>query len=640
MKIDSVNIPSDKKYKRLYLYYSLYKGGLLFFTIAVVSYIITVVFAAHLGHWKSLFTLSFQTNILCTAFIYIVTVSILALVRYTQSTLWSPKYPSSGTEIINVITNIDSFVITIFYAIAGFVIVRSYFSILHNESYTTNWYIYPPGHRGHSKELNEENLFISWYGIVIGTWFSINRILEDKNVLEISSIKQPIISSIKVCMPTLIHRSRLRAFRVWKYSYFTFIFFNSILYYFVAQFFALWTTKLLATPVIGFKWYDIYLFLRVWLSGIYATLGFELCDRLFEICFGVVPDISTRVEETLQFDCLLDGLLQQQKGNEEHENGYIRSLAFTELAYLSRKQPSRRIQLFNHTNQDFSQSAWKSLSTECINTLNQLRKRLSDEYPKPSNSTGQQKKQEPYIKYSYSSSTSTSSIIEHDAFINRVKLINQNVLRDEYDTENEDMRYYLRNGLDDRTTGLFISYSTPNENNPVDIYNQNSNNNNDYDNKTSAQKTTYNIIQKVLNLKTKFKKWKYVKQFFIITREQQIRTLFYDLPDIINAVQVLGSLTASSFNEDPYGYVHRDLDIVLNSLLGTLTDVNQFIREPPLYYQSLPSIVHNEGAILDETEAITKALQDSIYTITLTFKDHLHQIKVDKKYEPFLKQLS
>ncbi|CAO3627386.1 unnamed protein product [Cunninghamella echinulata] len=429
----------------------------------------------------------------------------------------------------------------------------------------------------------------------------------------------------------MIHRSSRRAFRTGAFCYITFIFFNGILYYLVARFFDLWASNLLATPVIGFRWYDIYLLLRVWLSGIYVTLGFEMMDRVFDICYGIIPHFSIK-EDAKPFDCLLDGL--------KEDNGLVRSLAYTELAYLSRKQPHRRIQLFNDTNHDFSKSAWKNLTHECMTTLNDLRKRLVHEYPTTTTNNQQQQQQryQHQIKFSYQ----PSSFTERDAFINRIKLIDQNVFKEECNTEDEDHRYYLRNGLDDRTTGLFVSYSTPNETYQSDSLWTNKNiniNNNNNNNKTSAQKTTYQLLQSLFNLKYKFKQWKWAKKFFIITREQKMRTLFYDTPDVIHAIQVLGSLTSSSFNEDPYGYVHRDLDIVLNTLIGTLSDVNQFIRSPPSTYQNLPSIIHNEGALLDETEAITKALQDSIYTIALTFKDHLHEIKVDKKYQHFLKHL-
>ncbi|KAI9304927.1 nucleoporin protein Ndc1-Nup [Cunninghamella echinulata] len=508
---------------------------------------------------------------------------LLCIYIYIYIIVWKPKYSSIGAGIINAFSNKDNIIITVFYAISGFVLVQSYFTLLHNEAYTSKWYNYPPGHRGYSRELNEENLFISWFGLVLGAWFSINRILDDKNILEISPFQQPIISAIKVSMPTMIHRSSRRAFRTGAFCYITFIFFNGILYYLVARFFDLWASNLLATPVIGFRWYDVYLLLRVWLSGIYVTLGFEMMDRVFDIYYGIIPHFSIK-EDTRPFDCLLNGL--------KEDNGLIRSLAYAELAHLSRKQPHRRIQLFNDTNHDFSKSSWKNLTNECMTTLNDLRKRLVHEYPTTStNNHQQQQKYQHQIRFSYQS----SSFTERDA-----------------------------NGLDDRTTGLFVSYSTPNETYQSDSLWMNKNISNN--NKTSAQKTTYQIIQSLFNLKYKFKQWKWAKKFFIITREQKMRTLFYDTPDVIHAIQVLGSLTSSSFNEDPYGYVHRDLDIVLNTLMGTLSDVNQFIRSPP-------------SALLDETEAITKALQDSIYTIALTFKDHLHEIKVDKKYQHFLKHL-
>lgn len=61
------------------------------------------------------------------------------------------------------------------------------------------------------------------------------------------------------------------------------------------------------------------------------------------------------------------------------------------------------------------------------------------------------------------------------------------------------------------------------------------------------------------------------------------------------SIVALGGLTASSLNEDPYGYVQHDIAKVLDALVGTLVDVEHFIQSPPQSYHSLPRLLDDSG---------------------------------------------
>ncbi len=84
------------------------------------------------------------------------------------------------------------------------------------------------------------------------------------------------------------------------------------------------------------------------------------------------------------------------------------------------------------------------------------------------------------------------------------------------------------------------------------------------------------------------------------TLTRRVQTVFNKYQLLIWAVQSLGSLTANSLKEDPFGYVQNDIHAVLNTLLGCLTDVEKYIQSPPVQYKSLL----DENQICGEPEAV------------------------------------
>lgn len=84
-----------------------------------------------------------------------------------------------------------------------------------------------------------------------------------------------------------------------------------------------------------------------------------------------------------------------------------------------------------------------------------------------------------------------------------------------------------------------------------------------------------------------------------VTRHIQIVFNKYQL--IVWAVQSLGTLTAASLKEDPYGYVQNDLTKVMNQLLGCLVDVEKYLQAPPAQYNSW---LKDENVVIEESEAV------------------------------------
>ncbi|CAO3591294.1 unnamed protein product [Absidia cylindrospora] len=515
---------------------------------------------------------------------------------------------SAGAELLAAFRNQDYYIMTACYALSGVAMIRIYFSTLMEELYTSQWFTYPPGHRAYAKELNMENLFILFYGLVLGAGYSAKHIIEEKDILRIPPVQQPKAAAIKASMSTMIHSSRKYAGKAFLVSYVVFMTSKNIVYYMVVPFVGFFWSGLLASPVMGFRWYDLYLITRMLMAGTFVVLGWEMADRVFDVFYAVTPSVSLLSSQPN--NCLLDGL-RIQDGN----NVLVRSMAYAELARLATQEPERRVKLFLDTNHDFTTSAWKSFSEECIHTLDTLRTHLRNEY------ITTKKPHDPYLDQLWKKTTPTKP---PSTIIRRVSLKEDDIIS-RHDEYNADGRR-----LDDRTLGLFVS-----ENSIMDQVTETS---------WAAAETTSRLVHLdddkwamlprllVKDGLERISQFGWIKNMSVVTIDQKTRTLFSNSPDLINAIQALGGLMTSSFKEDTYGYVQHDIAKVLDALVGTLLDVEHFISSPPESYRSLPYL-YNGQCIWTEPEAVIRALNDSIYEIAMTFGDYMDQvkIKVDKK---------
>lgn len=59
--------------------------------------------------------------------------------------MWRPKYLSAGTELLAAFRNPDYYITTVAYGLVGVVMIDIYFTTLLKETYTSTWFIYPPG---------------------------------------------------------------------------------------------------------------------------------------------------------------------------------------------------------------------------------------------------------------------------------------------------------------------------------------------------------------------------------------------------------------------------------------------------------------------------------------------------------------
>ncbi|KAI8331917.1 nucleoporin protein Ndc1-Nup [Chlamydoabsidia padenii] len=606
-------IPLERKYRDVYFDHLKKQALKAALSMGLISYILTVLIQLRITSIKGFLWGFFQQSVVKVAVIFSGILIILGFIRATQTSVWRPKYLCAGTELMAAFRNPDYYFTTLCYGLAGVVMIELYFSTLLEESYTSTWFIYPPGHRAYAKELNMERLFITFYGLVLGIGYSLKGIFEERYILRIPPVQEPKLWAIKVTMSTLIHWSWKYAGMVFLGSYLVFITTNSIVYYMVAPFVGIFWSGLLASPVMGFRWYDLYLIIRMVMAGSFITCQWLVADRVFDVFFAITLDISRSSPQPNQ--CLLDGLQNKQ------ERTVIRSMAYQELVKVATKEPARRRALFLDTNHSFTASAWKSITDECILLLDDLRLRLANEY-----TTTDKKPFDPFDNYQSSSEKKRQIQQQQSTTIRRVQLVENGDILARLDDTNGSR-------LDDRTPGLFLSDPS--------LLDQTSYTSS-WDTSSCPQDDDKWAMLPRLLVKdgwNRIGQFRWIKNMSIITIDQKTRVLFSNSPDLTCAIQALGGLTASSLNEDPYGYVQYDIPKILDALVGTLVDVEHFINSPPESYHSLPRLLQDPG-VWTEPNSVIRALNDSIYEIVLTFREYMDEVKfkVEKKYQARLRE--
>ncbi|KAG0187032.1 Nucleoporin NDC1 [Apophysomyces sp. BC1034] len=435
---------------------------------------------------------------------------------------------------------------------------------------------------------------------MLGAGFAVKRIIERRTVVQLPAVKQPIHTELKTNVATLTYSALKWTLFVFKYIYIAFIFFHGTLYYGIANVLGSYT-KILISPVIGFRWVDLYLFVRLIMAGWLATFCWEIMDRVFDVFFSMSYPAAD--PNTNYYDHLITGL-------QSNTNAMVQASAYCELAQLACKTSETRASLYTQTNKDLANSAWSRISNECLQVINGLRSVIEKEY----NNT--QKAQKALLSILAAAPVVAPKPTAAPA-VNRIELVDMDV----FATPKPAVTY-----LDDRTGSLFTNVSTLAEASnmstpPISIVTEN----------VTKKLSSPRITAFLKRVEVKAQKWHWVKEFYAETRVRKVRQVFNNLPILLWAIQALGSLTAASLKEDPYGYVQRDIGRVLDTFLGCLIEVQTYIKSPPEQYKKLVPGFHGK-AVLNEPEAVVMALREAVYQIRVTFKDHLDGIAVQKKY--------
>ncbi|KAI9482957.1 MAG: nucleoporin protein Ndc1-Nup [Benjaminiella poitrasii] len=504
--------------------------------------------------------------------------------------VFEPIHSSYLAESIAMWTSFDNWILFSIHAFLSLVVIRSYFYWIFNENYTSSFLIQPPGHYFGARQLSQENIFITLYCIMLAFNYTYHYLVEKAYIAKINNVQQPFQYEFKSNVVSIICNSMKRAVYSFRNTYVLFIFCNGSIYYHAARFFGFYN-KVLDSPVVGFRWIDLHLFFRLIMAGTVTMCTYNTANRLYDAVYAITFPVTDSYSN--QFDCLVNGL-SESKPNAQ-------AAAFSELAVLACKYPEKRVELFRSNGKDLKDNAWYKIMTECVKVINELRDKIDVEYngvkpvtpPTPVDTPVQQ--QQSYNRLEYS---------EGSIFATQKKNLSR---------------------LEDRTNTIFSNVAEQVE----DMSASTAPNVQTFAQKKWNELGQSHIIKMVKEIEVQVGYVGLLRSIYGETVTRRVQSVFNKYQLVIWAVQALGSLTAASLKEDPYGYVQNDLSHVLNALLGCLVDVERYIKSPPVKYNELVK----EDTIVDEANAVLRALREAIYQIKLAFNDYLEEFQIDKRYK-------
>lgn len=554
----------------------------------VVSIAFAVLFQMRFG-FPSAFIDLVSWRTLLFSFVLFFTGAVISLIRNMTYTVFEPTYPSVLTEIIINWTSLDNILLFAIHSALNIFVVRYYFSWVMGEKYTHDLLLQPPGHYSGARQLNQENIFITVYCIILAFGYTAQYVAKRSNVVKINNAQQPLFEEVKASFATVLCTSAMTAINYLAVACITYCIFKGSIYYFLARVFGIYH-RVLDTPIAGYSWFSLHLFLRLIVAGTATMCTFNIANRIYDAAYSSTLPVSDQCVN--QFDGLVDGL------SESKINAKV--AAFSELALLTAKSPERRGELFRAVGKELKDNAWYKIMDQCFKVINELRTAIDVEY----NGVKPVKAPAPVNKPA-----------EPQQVRNRLEISNANI----FASTAKQMEL-----LDDRTSTIFTDLAEHVETIPPSVNTVSA-----YTSNIWLKVKKSQIIEMLQRLELQVGRAGYLSALYTDSVARRIQTVFNRYQLVVWAVQSLGVLTAASVKEDPYGYVQNDLTAVINQLLGCLVEVEHYLQAPPAQYSKW---LKDSNIVIEEAEAVVLALREAIYQIRVSFDEYLSAFQIDRKY--------
>ncbi|KAG0230293.1 Nucleoporin NDC1 [Mortierella sp. GBA43] len=361
-------------------------------------------------------------------------------------------------------------------------------------------------------------------------------------------------------------------------------------------------------PQYGPRWYSIGLALRLFITSfslaVFAESVHVLCDHFLAKRMSVT---------TMSVDpnaCMVTGL--KVDGSNTKPESLLTYHAFQELSYFAGYDSGRRAELFSEASH--VPSSWQQISTHCIQVLNKATSRVdksgskspskaSTAAPQTLNTTFR-RRLPPGMGGAFE--TNIFRPTKHDHFFDNFK-----------GASTEEILAKERIEAD-KTLADPKSTKRPNLGASTD----------------KVELVAYRWLNN--SLKDVIFKYPEVQKRLSDIPSSELFSAIEDFQLVIWSFQSLARLVVSSYEEDRYGVVQRDIPKVLEAMLGLLMSLEHFLftegRLDKVASNPYTAHVNAQRVVNYQSLALVQALKTSIYQIVITFRGQLGEFVLASPY--------
>ncbi|KAF9353822.1 Nucleoporin NDC1 [Mortierella sp. NVP85] len=457
-------------------------------------------------------------------------------------------------------------------------------------------------------QVNERYILTRTFSIVFGLIYGMNHLLYQKDWLTFTEVQLSTAEHVfNHYWKGVVKKSARFAYQLTTRFWFGY---NILLSRFLIRMAMRFAAEdiLYHAPKYGPRWYSIGLALRLFITSFSFAVFTEsvhiLCDHFLTKRMNVT---TASVDPNA---CMVTGL--KVDGSNTKPESLLVYHAFQELGYLAGYDSTRRAELFSETGN--VPSSWQQISTHCIQILKKATNRVdksASKAPSKASSTAPETLNTTYRRRlppekGGALETNIFRPTKYDNFFDNFKGAS---------TEEILAKSMIEA---DKTLAKPDSDKRPNLGGSMD----------------RVELVAYRWLNS--NFKDAIFKYPEIQKRLSDIPSSDLFCAIEDFQLVIWSFQGLARLVVSSYEEDRYGLVQRDISKILEAMLGLLISLEHFLftegRLDKVASNPYSAHINAQRLVNNHSLALVQALKTSIYQIVIVFKDQLGEFVLASTY--------
>ncbi|KAI8799329.1 nucleoporin protein Ndc1-Nup [Cladochytrium replicatum] len=521
--------------------------------------------------WKSLSILGFlkapfSINTIISAAVMSITLILSLYVRNTFLQVSQPIQPNLFGSLSRTMIDPVFWISTALYTASA--VATGIFDLeTKSDRFDARVFLYPDGRYG-DPQLNENVVFLILFNGILGASYSVSRTYYGRDNLVFPILRRSWSILLKGRLPTLALRSLRFATRVFGFTWVGYLFFGGVAFGWAHSLTAL-ITRLTDDPVLRIYMFDFGLMVHCILRGVLFVMCWETMNNTFEVIYSQALGV-TRSK--------LFGLVSELK---TPSHPYNQALAFLELNTLCQLgTPEILTDVFRPSDdEDQLPSYWHQISSACLEVVDDLRFRIDKDYsvvgPGGLTQAGVPAYQKPesVIKKKKTSPVNRSIIAPR-----RPSLLDWLFLGRTSARNSRSRGAGSGSNFDDNATAVPALLRLRRNTDVGEI-------GTGHEGAGEPEQVPFIDSLELLKRANRFlvetpgTRW-----MFADSVQRRTSAVFESLQIQVWAVRSLAGLVVTSATMDSHGLVHRDVALILETLIRCLVEVERYSSRPPVRF--------------------------------------------------------